>query len=175
MWASNGVKGWYLVPSMNHYRCPHVYVTKTRGERDPDCVEFLPNNTPLPYNSSSENFIIAARELAYALKNPEPQAPFSNTGDSQIVAIEKLSKIFSKAADNVKKKADPPQQQTVKKSAILPQKVHPYQTKPLPSVQLNVIEDDEGEEPTNFQHKFHMYPSGPSITPPELPVPPPRV
>ena len=71
---------------------------KTRGERDSDCVEFFPYNTQLPYNSSSENVIIAARELAYALKNPAPQAPFSNMGDSQIVATEQLSKIFSKAA-----------------------------------------------------------------------------
>ena len=27
-WASHGVKGWYIGPSMNHYRCHHVYVTK---------------------------------------------------------------------------------------------------------------------------------------------------
>ena len=94
-WASHGVKGWYIGPSMNHYRFHHVYFTKTRVERDSDCVEFFPHNTPLPYNSSSENAIITARELAYALKNPAPQAQFSNIGDSQIVAIEQLYKIFS--------------------------------------------------------------------------------
>ena len=33
-WESHGVKGWYLVPSMKHYRCHHVYVTKKRGEHD---------------------------------------------------------------------------------------------------------------------------------------------
>ena len=55
-----------------------------------------------------------APELSYALKNPSPEAPFSNIGDSQIFAIEQLSKIFSKAEDNVKKRADPPQQKTVK-------------------------------------------------------------
>ena len=31
-WASHGVKGWYFGQLMNHYRCHHVYVTKTRGE-----------------------------------------------------------------------------------------------------------------------------------------------
>ena len=67
-----------------------------------------PHNNPLPYNSPSENSIIAARKLAYALRNPAPQAPFSNIDNSQIVAIEQLYKIFSKAADNVKKRADPP-------------------------------------------------------------------
>ena len=33
-WESHGVKGWYLGPSMHHYWCHNVYVTKTRGERD---------------------------------------------------------------------------------------------------------------------------------------------
>ena len=61
------------------------------------------------------------------------------------------------------------------KSAIIPQKVHPYRTKPLHSVHPNVIEDDKGKEPTNFQHKLHISPSGTSIIPPEVPVPPPRV
>ena len=111
-WASHGVKGWYLGPSVNHYRCHHVYVAKTRGEQDSDCVEFFPHNTPLPCKSSAENSIIAARELAYTLKNPAPQAPFSNIGKSQLVAIEQLSKVFTKAAYDGKSMEDPPQQQS---------------------------------------------------------------
>ena len=86
-WAPHGMKGWYLGPLMNHYLCHHAYVTKTRGEIDSDCVEFFPHNTPLPYKSSAENAIIAAQELAYTLQNPTPQAPFSNIGESQLVAI----------------------------------------------------------------------------------------
>ena len=52
-WSSHGVKGWYLGPSMDHYICHHVYVTKTRGERESGWVNFFSHNTPLPYNSSS--------------------------------------------------------------------------------------------------------------------------
>ena len=80
-WEAHGVKGWYLVPSTEHYRCQRVYITKKIWERDSDCVEFFPQNTPLPYNSSSENIIIAAHKLAHALQNPKPQAPFSNIKD----------------------------------------------------------------------------------------------
>ena len=40
-WADHGVKGWYLGPYMDHYRCHHVYITKTRGDSDSDCVEFF--------------------------------------------------------------------------------------------------------------------------------------
>ena len=106
-WASHWLKGWYLGPLMNHHRCHCVYVTKKRGKQDSDCVEFFPHNTPLPYNSSSENFIIASHKLAHALKNPEPQAPVSNIGDSQKVTIEQLYHILSKVADNLQKRADP--------------------------------------------------------------------
>ena len=108
-WASHRVKGWYLPPSINHYRRHHIYVTKTRREQDSDCVEFLPHNNPHPYNSSSEkNAIIAAHELAHALKNPAPPAPFYNIGDCKAVAIEKLPEIVSKVADNLHERADPP-------------------------------------------------------------------
>ena len=58
---------------------------------------------------------------------------------------------------------------------MVPQKVHTDRTKPLPSLQPNVIEDDEGKESTNFQHKVHMSPSVPIIIPHEAHVPPPSV
>ena len=48
-------------------------------------------------------------------------------------------------------------------------------TKPLPSVQTNIIEDDDGKCSTSFHHKVHMSPSGPNIILPEVPVPPLRV
>ena len=67
MWAYHGVKGCYLGPSMNHYCCHHVYVTKTRRERDSYFVDFFLHNTPLPYKYSAENAIIAVQELAYIL------------------------------------------------------------------------------------------------------------
>ena len=48
-------------------------------------------------------------------------------------------------------------------------------TKPIPSVQPNIIEDDDGKCSTSFHHKVHMSPSGPNIILPEVPVPPPRL
>ena len=57
IWAVHGVKGCYLGPSMDHYRFHCVYMTKTRGECDSDCVEFfrtiLLSLTTLPQKISS--------------------------------------------------------------------------------------------------------------------------
>ena len=71
--------------------------------------------------------------------------------------------------------AETPQQQPDPKAAIIIQKLHPGWTKYIPSVQPNVIEDEEGKEPTNYQHKVHMPKLRPIIIPPEVPIPPPRV
>ena len=73
----------------------------------------------------------------------------------------------------MKSTADPPEHQPEKKSANIPQKLQPGWTKYIPSVQPNVIEDEEGKEPTKYQHKVHIYTSGTIIIPPEVPIPPP--
>ena len=151
---------------MNHYSCHHVSVTKTRGERDSDCVQFFPHNTPLPYKSSADNAIIAARELAYALQNPAPQAPFSNIGKSQSVAIETLSKIFTEADDDGKSTTDLTHKPTDHTDASIPQTPQPGRTEYIPTPQINVIEYEEGVRPANCQHKVNRSPSGQhTITP----------
>ena len=99
-----------------------------RGEWDSDCVDFPPHNTPLPYKSSAKNTIIAARELSYSLKNPSPQAQFSNIRNSQLVAIEQLSNIFTKADDNRKTTADPPHQQAEQTATSIFQKLQSGRT-----------------------------------------------
>ena len=75
-----------------------------------------------------------------------------------MVVIEQLSDIFSKVADNLHQKVDPPQQQPVTKSAIIPHKVRPNFTKPIPSEHPNIIEDDVENSPTSFQWNVHMSP-----------------
>ena len=138
-------------------------------------LSFFPHNTPLPYKSSAENAIIAARELAYALQNPAPQAPFSNIGEYQLVTLEKLSRLFTKADDDRKSTADPPQKLADHTAASIPKTPQPKCTKYIPSPQPNFIEDEEGLIPENFQHKIHRSPSGPHIFSPEFPIPSPRL
>ena len=155
--------------------CHCVYVTKTRGEQDSDCIDFFPHNNPLPYISSSENVIIAGHILAHTLKNPSPQAPFSIIGDSQMVAIKQLSDIFSKVADKLHQRVDPPKQQTVTKSATIPHKVRSTMTKLITSEEPNITEDNDGKSPTSFYQNVLMYPSVTHSIHPEVPVTPPRV
>ena len=94
LWATHGVDGWYLGPAMKHYRCHTVYITKTRGGRIADTVEFFPKDLPMPKTSSVDMAIKAASELTHALQHPVPLSPFHKFGDSTLAALEKLATIF---------------------------------------------------------------------------------
>ena len=92
-----------------------------------------------------------------------------------MVAIEQLLDIFSKVADSLHQRSDPPQQQPVTKLFIIPHKLRPNITKPIPSKQPNIIEDDDGKSSTSFQDNLHISPSGPNIILLKVPVPSTRV
>jgi hypothetical protein len=44
-WAPHGQDGWYIGPALEHYRCYTVYITKTRGDRIVETVDFFPRNS----------------------------------------------------------------------------------------------------------------------------------
>jgi hypothetical protein len=44
-WAPHGQDGWYIGPALEHYRFYTVYITKTRGERIVETVEFFRKNS----------------------------------------------------------------------------------------------------------------------------------
>jgi hypothetical protein len=44
-WAPHGQDGWYIGPAMEHYQCYTVYITKTRGDRIVETVDFPPKKS----------------------------------------------------------------------------------------------------------------------------------
>ena len=60
-WAAHDVNAWYLVPALHHYRCYHVYIAETRGERISDTVVWFPTKERTPMSSSIDLAIAAAR------------------------------------------------------------------------------------------------------------------
>jgi hypothetical protein len=47
-WASRGVNGWYLGPSLDHYRCDKYYIPETRAYRISGSTELFPQHCQLP-------------------------------------------------------------------------------------------------------------------------------
>ena len=69
-WAPHGVDGFYIGPTMDHYRCHKVYIPSTHGERIVETVDFQPTMCENPSVSNEENAIIAAHKLTQALQAP---------------------------------------------------------------------------------------------------------
>jgi hypothetical protein len=92
---------------LDHYRCYQVHITKTKGTRIFDTVEFPPAKLAMPTTSSKDLASIAALELSNALQNPAPAAQFSKIGTAQLQALRQLSDIFSAALSSGTKQHAP--------------------------------------------------------------------
>jgi hypothetical protein len=107
-WAPHGQDGWYIGPSLEHYRCYTVYITKTRSSRIVETVDFIPHQFKIPFPSSSYLATQAAAELTHSLLNPQPAGPFCQVGDKQAIVLRKLATIFKASKPNkVSKKLTP--------------------------------------------------------------------
>jgi hypothetical protein len=69
-WAPHGQDGWYIGPSLEHYRCYTVYITKTRSNRVVETVDLFPEKITYPFPSSHDLATQAAADLTHALLHP---------------------------------------------------------------------------------------------------------
>jgi hypothetical protein len=96
-WAPHGQDGWYIGPALEHYRCYTVYITKTRGDRIVETVDFFPEKFALPFPSAQDLATQAAADLTRALLHPQPEGPCCKVGDEQNIALKRLANIFEGA------------------------------------------------------------------------------
>jgi hypothetical protein len=96
-WAPHGQDGWYIGPALEHYRCYRVFITKTRGERVVETVDFSPEKFTLPFPSAQDVATQATAELTHALLHPQPAGPFCKVGDEQTIDLKRLAEIFEGA------------------------------------------------------------------------------
>jgi hypothetical protein len=107
-WAPHGQDGCYIGPALEHYWCYRVYITKTRGERVAETVDFPPKKITLPFPSAQDLATRAAAELTHALLQPQPAGPFCKFGDEQKLALKGLAGIFEDATQRKSKVVIPP-------------------------------------------------------------------
>jgi hypothetical protein len=96
IWAPHGQPGYSLGPAMHHYRCKNVYITSKSSERIVDTLELPPHNSPMPQLSSADRLIMAANDMADALKLPHPDVHFNTVEYDTIRTLTKLSAIFKR-------------------------------------------------------------------------------
>jgi hypothetical protein len=103
-WAPHGQDGWYVGPSLEHYLCYTVYITKTRGNRIVETVDFSPKKIILPYPSSQDLTTQAAADLTHTLLHPQPAGLFCKVGNEKTIALKRLASIFAGAKQRKSKK-----------------------------------------------------------------------
>jgi hypothetical protein len=64
LWALQGVNGWYLGPSMDHYRCKFYYISETQAYRILGSTELLPQHCQVPNMTPHQHFCALTNKLA---------------------------------------------------------------------------------------------------------------
>ena len=97
-WAPHGTDGWYIDPSLHHYRCVKCFMPTTKSVRDADTVVFLPETIPFPETSADEHLKQAATDIIRILtkKKRKTHFPSLEMGDKTCNALLKIVKILNK-------------------------------------------------------------------------------
>ena len=69
-WELNGEVGWYVGPSMQHYRYIKCYFPRTKITRDYDTVTFFPTTIPFPEIKLQHFLRQAASDIIFILTPP---------------------------------------------------------------------------------------------------------
>ena len=88
--------GWYIGPSMEHYRCCKLYFTKTRVKGTANTIEFFPDHKKMPGLPPKETATNADLDLVEALTDLETESLFALVGVEKWQALRKLADIFKR-------------------------------------------------------------------------------
>ena len=94
MWVKHGVRGWYIGPAIEHYRCYCVYIPHKRAEGTADTVEFFLAHTKVYGILSAYVSQHTAKHIILVLVKLAPAAPFALIVDRTLAALRDLANIF---------------------------------------------------------------------------------
>ena len=69
-WDYHGVEGWYVGPSLEHYRCLRCYNPDTHSEVDTNTLQLIPNVNPIPVYTYTDVIEKAVSDIVNILNNP---------------------------------------------------------------------------------------------------------
>ena len=169
-WDYHGVQGWYIGPSMEHYRCVKCFFPTTGKTRDTDTVEFFPKEIPFPKTTSEDFLIQAATDILTLLQGPNQTLPILQYGDTTKNALVQLSQLLNRAAPAP---PVPPSPSPVSPSVVFSPTIHPVVQPTSPPAKRPFQVPPSAHRATNPPT---TQPPTPTPAPPRVqPTPPPRV
>jgi hypothetical protein len=98
-WEYHGEEGWYVGPSMEHYRCVKCFIPSTNRVRDADTVKFFPHQIPFPSTTTVDYLHQAANDILSLLKNPPKSSfPSLESGNITTNALTKIATMLQRAS-----------------------------------------------------------------------------
>ena len=91
----HAITGWYLGPSLKHYRCHKVWIPQTSSTRIADQVTWLPHNIPMPTATTQDLIIASAKDLTAALQLHTTNSLLPPSDTVTRNALLQLSNIFA--------------------------------------------------------------------------------
>ena len=98
--GEHGKVGWYIGPSMEHYRCWKCYFPDTLHERDVLKVDFFPEKIAFPTFSRDDYLKQTAEDMLHLLQSPDASSSLHDPlsfGPPILNAFEKVANILRRA------------------------------------------------------------------------------
>ena len=95
----HGLDGWYIGPSMHHYRCYECFIPSTGGKMNADTVEFFPQHIPFPNVTSEQYLHQAASDILHILQSPSKNIPSLQYGSPISNAYIQVAQILKSATN----------------------------------------------------------------------------
>jgi hypothetical protein len=93
-WAYHGEEGWYVGPSMHHYRCVQCFMRTTSKVRDVDTVELFPTTISFPSVSTEDYLQQAAGDILSILSSQPTTLPSLSYGDTTKNALVQIAQLL---------------------------------------------------------------------------------
>ena len=101
-WDSRAKDGWYIGPSMHHYRCVRCYLPATRREVDTDTVTFLPKHIKFPEVHLHDFLHQAATDILSLIHNsPSTTVPSLAQGDETKNALLQIACLLNRNNNSI--------------------------------------------------------------------------
>jgi hypothetical protein len=94
----HGVDGWYVGPSIEHYRCHKCYIPSTFGVCDALTIDWFPHNVPFPKVTADEYLHQTANDMLTLIQDKTTHPiPFLTYGSNITNAYIQIAQILKRA------------------------------------------------------------------------------
>ena len=142
------VDGWYVGPSIEHYRCHQCYILSTFGVRDALTINWFPHNVPFPKVTADEYLCQTANDMLTLIQDKTNHPIPSLTYGSNVTnAYIQIAQILKRATAPPLPPPDPapeprvllitppaPEQRVLIPAPILPIPIKQQPTLPIPKI-----------------------------------------